>query len=109
MTEFGSTADDDSGDWPDEAVLTVLTSETRRAVLRELQGDATRTLEELAAAVADDGAVSLDSAERIGQRLHHCHLPRLDSAGLCRYDRDELRIETVEDETVERFLTSIEE
>lgn len=109
MTDFGSTADDGPACLPDEEVLTVLASETRRVALRELRDDPTRTLEDLAATVADDGAVSYDSAERIGHRLHHCHLPKLDSAGLCRYDPDELRIEAVDDETVDQFLTSLGE
>lgn len=109
MTESGSTSDRISGAQPDEAVLAALASETRRVALRELRGDASRTLEDLAAAMVADDAVPHESAERLGQRLHHCHLPRLDSSGLCRYDPDDLRVEYAGDETVERYLATFEE
>lgn len=109
MTESGPTPENGSERQAAEEVLTVLADETRRATLQALRDEQSRTLEDLAVALADDESVSLDSPERIGHRLHHCHLPRIETAGLCRYDADGLRVEYVGDGTVERVLSSLSE
>ncbi|MBO4249500.1 hypothetical protein IL252_16965 [Halomicrobium sp. IBSBa] len=108
MTEHESLPTDASDDKPDH-VLRLLASETRRAALRELRSEPSRSLDALADAVADSEGVSVESTERLCHRLHHCHLPRLETVGVCRYDPDESRVDYVGDETVEAVLSLLEE
>lgn len=108
MTGTGSGSDDDTAPLSDDEAIRVLASDTRRATVRVLQDDPTRSLDDLAAAVAGDDRASPDSSDRLRTRLHHCHLPKLDTAGVLRYDTDDLCVDYLGDEAVETVLSSLE-
>jgi hypothetical protein len=79
----------------------VLSDARCRTVLSTLDRDGPMQQARLAAAVvADERGVSVEAvpdsdAERVLCELYHLHLPKLDRAGLLRYDAERKRVEPV--------------
>ncbi|WP_247731423.1 DUF7344 domain-containing protein [Halovivax limisalsi] len=68
-----------------------ITDPQRRAVLDIVREAAPKpvTRDHLAREVAPSGDAAGDAAtERVAIQLHHCHLPKLDEAGVIRYDSE---------------------
>lgn len=84
----------------------LLSSDTRRHLLDILADTPSqRDLRELARAVVDrlDIEDSFDdAAHTVAIELHHNHLPRLENAGLIRYNYDSSRIESIHPAVSER-------
>jgi len=107
MVDTGSDTSDTSEQLTDDEILHLLASGTRRAALRELQGEHCVSLEALASAVAQTDLGF--GPDRVRQRLHHCHLPTLETAGVLRYDADDNCIDYFGDESVENVLSVLDD
>jgi len=107
MVDTGSDGRDTGELLTDDQIMRLLASETRRAALRELQEDCCVTLDGLASAVSDAGVEA--EPDRLSLRLHHCHLPTLETAGLLQYDADDNCIDYVGDEAVETVLSVLDD
>lgn len=94
----------------------LLGDSTRRRALAALRAtDGAMSLDELAEATvsraedATSGVISADRRERTVASLHHCHLPKLDDAGVVEYDLDGNRVEPTEEvEELEPYFEVIE-
>jgi len=109
MADTGTDAFDTDGTLGDEQLLRLLASDTRRATVQALQSESPASLSDLATVIADDDATALERPERIRQRLHHCHLPALETAGVLRYDADDCHIDYLGNETIESLLSALDE
>mgnify|MGYP000445082346 CR=1 FL=1 len=107
MVDTGSDGRDTGEPLTDDQIMRLLASDTRRAALRELQDDCCVTLDGLASAVSDAGVEA--GTDRVRLRLHHCHLPTLETAGVVRYDTDDNCIDYVGDEAVETVLSVLDD
>ena len=73
---------------------------SRRAILQELRGTGTTTIEDLTRALDGIEAAQSDGGDDRGELgqlevvLHHHHLPQMDGAGVISYDPDSGEVES---------------
>ncbi|WP_225333046.1 DUF7344 domain-containing protein [Halomicrobium urmianum] len=89
--------DDPTPDTRQQDMLFEVRTDSRRRRLIGLLGEYERTdrafLDALSARLAEHDAEVNVPAEEIAVELHHCHLPKLDEAGLVRYEPSTKMIE----------------
>lgn len=97
-----------------DAVIDALSHRHRRTVLRTVAGNGqgATSVATLTDAVADVAASDRRSdgehRQRIRIALHHRHLPKMDDAGLVRYDAEAGRVQPTLDESEQGLLESID-
>lgn len=97
-----------------DAVVDALSHRHRRTVLRavvqnERGATSVATLTDAVADVASSDTLSDgEHRQRILIALHHRHLPKMDDAGLVRYDTEAGRVQPTLDESEQGLLESID-
>lgn len=86
----------------------LLSSDTRRITLDVLvNSEAPLTLRELGEMVVEReqiGGSAADGIDHVALGLHHNHLPRMDGAGLIRYDVESNRVDAIDQDRTEQLL-----
>ncbi|WP_323190167.1 hypothetical protein [Halostella sp. PRR32] len=98
-----------------DAVFECLSHTRRRYAIRCLREyEEPMALADLAdeIAVRENGSpiteIPADDVKRIYLSLYHNHLPKLDSAGIARYDQEGDMVRLADDERLERFTDLVE-
>ena len=95
-------------------VLSAVSSDHRRAVLRSLDQTAEETMEvseltdRVAERVRSEEAQTVDHRQRVRTALHHIHLPKLESCGMIVYDTETKQVRKASTDLGEELLTAVE-